>query len=205
MTLNRKPKFIKRRENILHMAELLLLEKNQDITLDELANQLNTVKGTIYRYFKSKNELYLELLILNETRIFDLAKKYNNDINKNIYEYMLYNMLNPNRTILLHIIEENLTNNESNFNTLFQQLYNIREKRIFEIKEIFSTHLKQSNSDISIRDYLSYIWSITYGACLLLNSTYYQKSIGSRSRLIELYIHQALTTPQTNQEKVKLP
>ena len=45
---------------------------------------------------------------------------------------------------------------------------------------------------MSIRDYLSYIWTVTYGACLLLNSTNYQKSIGSRERLIQLCINQTL-------------
>ena len=48
---------------------------------------------------------------------------------------------------------------------------------------------------MSIRDYLSYIWTVTYGASLLLNSTHYQKSIGSRERLIKLYVNQALMTP----------
>lgn len=198
MISNKELKFIKRKENILEMVEILLLEKNQDITLDELAKKLDIAKGTIYRYFKSKNQLYLELIILNEKRVFELAKKYNKNVIKNVSEYMLYNMLNSNRTILLHVIEENITSSERKLNELFKELYIIREQRILEIKEIFSVHLKQSNSDMSIRDYLSYIWSITYGGCLLLNSTYYQKSVGSRSRLIELYINQALTTPKNN-------
>lgn len=198
MISNKELKFIKRKENILEMVEILLLEKNQDITLDELAKKLDIAKGTIYRYFKSKNQLYLELIILNEKKVFELAKKYNKNVIKNVSEYMLYNMLNSNRTILLHVIEENITSSERKLNELFKELYIIREQRILEIKEIFSVHLKQSNSDMSIRDYLSYIWSITYGGCLLLNSTYYQKSVGSRSRLIELYINQALTTPKNN-------
>jgi hypothetical protein len=50
--------------------------------------------------------------------------------------------------------------------------------------------------DMSIRDYLSYIWSLTYGAALLLNSSYYQRSIGSREKLINLYVNQALSLPK---------
>ena len=64
-----------------------------------------------------------------------------------------------------------------------------------EIKDLFAGYLKASNSIMSIRDYLSYIWTVTYGASLLLNSTHYQKSIGSRERLIKLYVNQALMTP----------
>ena len=108
---------------------------------------------------------------------------------------MLYNMLNSNRTILLHVIEERLTNNERKLKELFEELYHVREQRILELKDLFGAHLKALNSTMSIRDYLSYIWTVTYGASLLLNSTYYQKSIGSRERLIKLYVNQALMTP----------
>ena len=110
-------------------------------------------------------------------------------------EYMLYHMQNSNRTILLHFIEERLTNNERGLKDLFEELYTIREERILTIKDMTSNYLKLLNSAMSIRDYLSYVWSVTYGASLLLNSTYYQKSIGSRERLIKLYINQALMTP----------
>ena len=51
------------------------------------------------------------------------------------------------------------------------------------------------NSYVKTHPKQSYVWTVTYGACLLLNSTHYQKSIGSRDRLIQLYINQVLMTP----------
>lgn len=191
----RQQNFLLRKEKILAMAETLLLDNNQDITLSELATELDIAKGTIYKHFKSKNQLYLELIILNEKRLLELSKKYNPDIKSYVSQYMLYNMLNSNRTILLHVIEERLTNNERKLKDLFEELYQIRESRILEIRDLFANHLKALNSSMSIRDYLSYIWTVTYGASLLLNSTHYQKSIGSRERLIKLYVNQALMTP----------
>lgn len=195
MTSVRQQNFLLRKEKILAMAETLLLDNNQDITLSELAAELDIAKGTIYKHFKSKNQLYLELIILNETRLLEISQKYKHDIQRYVSEYMLYNMLNSNRTILLHVIEERLTNNEKKLKTLFEKLYQIREQRIFEIKDTTFQYLKSLDSAMSIRDYLSYIWTVTYGASLLLNSTHYQKSIGSRERLIKLYINQALMTP----------
>ncbi|MBP8099396.1 MAG: TetR/AcrR family transcriptional regulator [Acinetobacter sp.] len=195
MSSVRQQNFLLRKEKILATAETLLLDNNQDITLSELASELDIAKGTIYKHFKSKNQLYLELVILNEQRLLEISKKYNHDIKIYVSQYMLYNMLNSNRTILLHIIEERLTNNEKKLKDLFEELYQIREQRILEIKELFSQHLKFLDSAMSIRDYLSYIWTVTYGASLLLNSTHYQKSIGSRERLIKLYVNQALMTP----------
>lgn len=195
MNSERQQNFLLRKEKILAMAEKLLLDNNQDITLEELASELDIAKGTIYKHFDSKNQLYLELIILNEKRLLDISHKFNMDINSYVSEYMLYNMLNSNRTILLHVIEERLTNNERKLNNLFDELYKIREARILSIKEITEKYLKENNSAMSIRDYQSYVWTVTYGACLLLNSTHYQKSIGSRERLIKLYINQVLMTP----------
>ena len=195
MTSVRQQNFLLRKEKILAMAETLLLDNNQDITLSELATELDIAKGTIYKHFKSKNQLYLELIILNETRLLEISQKHNNDIKTYVSEYMLYNMLNSNRTILLHVIEERLTNNERKLKELFEKLYQIREQRIIEIKDMTSDYLTSLDSAMSIRDYLSYVWTVTYGASLLLNSTHYQKSIGSRERLIKLYVNQALMTP----------
>src|SRR5690606_18975234 len=117
MTTVRQQNFLLRKEKILSMAESLLLDNNQDITLSEL----DIAKGTIYKHFKSKNQLYLELIILNEKRILEISKKHNNDIKNYVSQYMLYHMLNSNRTILLHVIEERLTNNEKNLKELFQE------------------------------------------------------------------------------------
>lgn len=195
MNSERQQNFLLRKEKILSMAEKLLLDNNQDITLGELASELDIAKGTIYKHFKSKNQLYLELIILNERRLLDISQKNQNNIKSYVSQYMLYNMLNSNRTILLHAIEERLTNNERRLKELFEELYQVREQRILSIKDMTGDYLKSLNSAMSIRDYLSYIWTVTYGASLLLNSTHYQKAIGSRERLIKLYINQALMIP----------
>ena len=150
----RQQNFILRKEKILEMAERLLLENNQDITLGELAHELDIAKGTIYKHFKSKNQLYLELIILNEKRLLDISIKYKNNIKTYVAQYMLYNMLNSNRTILLHVIEERLTNNERTLKSLFEELYTVREARIIEIKDSTDEYLKSVNSKMSIRDYL---------------------------------------------------
>ena len=58
MSSVRQQNFLLRKEKILAMAETLLLDNNQDITLSELAAELDIAKGTIYKHFKSKNGNY---------------------------------------------------------------------------------------------------------------------------------------------------
>lgn len=188
----RQQNFNQRKEKILAIAETLLLENNEDITLNDLAREIDVAKGTIYKHFSSKNQLYLEMIILNELRILDICKNHGGDFKTYVSDFMLYHLLNSQRTIIFHMIEERLTNTETGLKDLFQSLYKIREERILVLKDLTSAYLQQLNSNMSIRDYLSYIWTITYGASLLLNSTSYQKAIGCRERMIQLYIDQAL-------------
>lgn len=182
-----------KKNEILNTIEKLVLENNQEIAMHDLALAMDIAKGTIYKSFKSKNHLYIELLILNEKRLLELAKLYENDIQVNVTSYMLYHMQESNRTVLFHSIEERITSQESKLHKFFEELYDLREQRIKFLKNLVQAHLEAHKSNISIRDYLSYVWTITYGACLLLSSTYYQKSVGDRSNLMGFYIKQALT------------
>ena len=192
MTVTRHQKIFLLKQKILEVTEQLLLENNQDIIVGELAEELDIAKGTIYKYFKCKNQLYLELLILNETRLLEIAQKFKTDVQEGIRQFMLYHLMNSNRTVLLHNIEERITSQERGIKNKFEELYEVREKRIIEVKEITVEYLISRNCAISLRDYLSYVWTITHGACLLLSSTYYQKSIGERENLINFYIKQAI-------------
>ncbi len=54
MNLDRHTQFLMRKEKILSVAEKLLLENNQEITLDELVAELDIAKGTLYKHFRSK-------------------------------------------------------------------------------------------------------------------------------------------------------
>ena len=44
------------------------------MTLDELVAELDIAKGTLYKHFRSKNELLLELIIQNEKEILKFQK-----------------------------------------------------------------------------------------------------------------------------------
>lgn len=195
MKLQRQEIYKEREQQIVNVAESLLLE-NQNFTLDEIAKELDLAKGTLYKHFSSKNELLMHLIIENEKKVLEISKAYNHDIKEYIPRYMLYHLLDPKKTIILHQIEEHLTMTVSQASLAFDELYQVRQERILCIRDMVEQYLKVMNYDISIRDYSSYVWSLTFGASLLLNSSFYQRSIGSRKKLINLYINQALAFPQ---------
>lgn len=191
----RQVHYQQREQKIIQVAENLLLD-NQNFTLDEVARELDLAKGTLYKHFASKNELLMHLIIENERRILDISKHHSQQITEYIPHYMLYHLLQPKKIIILHQIEEQLTMTVSQTSLNFAELYAIRQQRILCIRDMVQHYLTQMQYDISIRDYSSYVWSLTFGACLLLNSSYYQRSIGSRKKLINLYINQALAFPK---------
>lgn len=58
-----RPKRVRRKKEIMHIAAQLFSEKGyHDVTMDEIAERVGVAKGTIYLYFKSKENLYLEIL-----------------------------------------------------------------------------------------------------------------------------------------------
>ena len=83
---------------------------------------------------------------------------------------------------------------ESKLKHLFEELYEIRQQRILAIKDITENYLKSLNYDMSIRDYLSYIWSLTW--CITAFKFYLLPTFDWFSpKLINLYINQALSLP----------
>ena len=53
----------RRRDEILRTATDLFSEKGyHELTMEEIAEEIGVSKGTIYNYFSSKENLYLEIL-----------------------------------------------------------------------------------------------------------------------------------------------
>lgn len=89
MNSTRHEKILLQKKIILEATERLLLENNQDIVIDALAKELDIAKGTIYKYFKSKNQLYLELIILNENRLLDISQNDKNDVKERVIRVLV--------------------------------------------------------------------------------------------------------------------
>ncbi len=65
-----------RKQIILEAAEKLFLSKGyEETTMDEIANEAEFSKGTVYKYFFSKDELYIAI----GSKAYDLIIKYTNE------------------------------------------------------------------------------------------------------------------------------
>ncbi len=193
--MSRQHQFKVREENILAMAEQLLLESGDgDITLDSLADQLDLAKGTLYKHFSSKDELYLRIIIRYEEQLFEISR-IEDCPSAGIARMIFQQLLNPQKAMLLNQIEERLAASVTGLNRLFGELYDIRRQRMKRLIDIVSAYLKDERSSMSTRDYLSSIWAMGQGGAGLLNSSFYQRYLGRRDTLRYALVMQMLDLP----------
>ena len=193
--MSRQHQFKAREENILAMAEQLLLESGDgDITLDSLADQLDLAKGTLYKHFSSKDELYLRIIIRYEEQLFEI-NRIDDCPSAGVARMIFQQLFNPQKAMLLNQIEERLAASVTGLNRLFGELYDIRRQRMKRLIDIISAYLKDEHSNLSTRDYLSSIWAIGQGGAGLLNSSFYQRYLGRRDTLRYAFVQQVLELP----------
>ena len=194
--MDRQAQFRAREALIFQVAEELLLENGEaGMTLDALAAELDLAKGTLYKHFQSKDELYMLLIIRNERMLLEMIQD-EKTFPEHLAFFMLHHLHHPERTVLFHHIEERLSTTGHGIQHLFGELYQIRKQRMRIIIRLTETYLAEIQSKMTVRDYLAGIWSVTHGAAAILNSSFYQRYLGSRDTLRVSFIDQALAMPK---------
>ncbi|MBI1447938.1 TetR/AcrR family transcriptional regulator [Acinetobacter sp. AC1-2] len=195
--MDRQAQFRAREVLIFQVAEQLLLENGEaGMTLDVLAAELDLAKGTLYKHFQSKDELYMLLIIRNEGMLLEMVQDTEKAFPEHLAFFMLHHLHHPERTVLFHQIEEKLSITAQGVHHLFNELYQVRKQRLRIIIRMTDHYLESIQSNMTTRDYLASIWSLTHGAAAILNSSFYQRYLGSRDTLRVAYIDQALALPK---------
>lgn len=203
--MDRQAQFRAREALIFQVAEQLLLENGEaGMTLDALAAELDLAKGTLYKHFQSKDELYMLLIIRNERMLLEMIQDSDKVFAEHLAFFMLHHLHHPERTVLFHQIEERLSTTGQGINHLFNELYQVRKSRLRVIIRMTETYLLEIVSGMSSRDYLASIWSITHGGAAILNSSFYQRYLGSRDTLRVALIDQALMLPKQSVPSVQV-
>nr|MBP8206561.1 TetR/AcrR family transcriptional regulator [Acinetobacter sp.] len=203
--MDRQAQFRAREALIFQVAEQLLLENGEaGMTLDALAAELDLAKGTLYKHFQSKDELYMLLIIRNERMLLEMIQDSDKVFAEHLAFFMLHHLHHPERTVLFHQIEERLSTTGQGINHLFNELYQVRKSRLRVIIRMTETYLLEIGSGMSSRDYLASIWSITHGGAAILNSSFYQRYLGSRDTLRVALIDQALMLPKQSVPSVQV-
>lgn len=151
--MDRQAQFRAREVLIFQVAEQLLLENGEaGMTLDVLAAELDLAKGTLYKHFQSKDELYMLLIIRNERMLLEMVQDTEKAFPEHLAFFMLHHLHHPERTVLFHQIEEKLSITAQGVHHLFHELYQVRKQRLRIIIRMTDHYLESIQSSMPTRD-----------------------------------------------------
>ena len=172
--------FRRREQEILDTALLLFLEQGEDsVTVEMIADEVGIGKGTIYKHFKSKAEIYLRLMLDYER---DLARLLNSegierDREALSRDYFAFRMSDPDRYRLFDRLEEKLVKSNQ-LPELLEELHQIRASNFNHLTGVIQERIDDGKLE-NVPAYFHYCaaWALVHGAMAMYHSPFWQEVI----------------------------
>jgi len=103
--------FRQREQAILDSAQALFMEQGEDkVTVEMIADKVGIGKGTIYKHFETKNEIYLLLMIRYEEELADLFRRIDISEDKQslVREYFTFRVQDADKYLLFDRLESKM-------------------------------------------------------------------------------------------------
>ena len=169
-------KFRQREQKILDAALELLIEHGEEkVTVEQIANHVDIGKGTIYKHFISKVEIYMRLLLDYERQLMDRLKDAVKDAEHGNYAaparaYFESRMSDPTKDRLFQRLEEKvIALNQAP--EMIAELHKMRHEIIDAMNKIFTKRIEDGYL-YNVPPYYYYYtyWALTQGAVELFHS-----------------------------------
>ena len=172
--------FRRREQEILDTALRLFLEQGEDsVTVEMIADEVGIGKGTIYKHFKSKAEIYLRLMLDYER---DLARLLNSegierDREALSRDYFAFRMSDPDRYRLFDRLEEKLVKSNQ-LPELLEELHQIRASNFNHLTGVIQERIDDGKLE-NVPAYFHYCaaWALGHGAMAMYHSPFWQEVI----------------------------
>ncbi|MEH6499261.1 MAG: TetR/AcrR family transcriptional regulator [Pseudoalteromonas distincta] len=172
--------FRRREQEILDTALRLFLEQGEDsVTVEMIADEVGIGKGTIYKHFKSKAEIYLRLMLDYER---DLARLLNSegierDREALSRDYFAFRMSDPDRYRLFDRLEEKLVKSNQ-LPELLEELHQIRASNFNHLTGVIQERIDDGKLE-NVPAYFHYCaaWALVHGAMAMYHSPFWQEVI----------------------------
>ncbi len=184
-------KFRQREQSILDATLSLLLEHGEDnVTVETIADKVDIGKGTVYKHFTSKSELYTRLLYDYELALKEQMEaaietaKTGDDYAAPAKAYFFNRISDPHKARLFQRLEEKLSA-DPNEKIRLEELGVLR-KSVFDKLNIFFESRIQAGELDDVPPYYYYLsyWALTQGAVELFHSTSFNKPIQNMPELM---------------------
>jgi len=184
---NRKVREFKRREEILETALVLFRSHGEDkVTVEMIADNVGIGKGTIYKHFKSKSDIYICLLISYEHQLAGLlATKDFSDPESIWRSYFEFRMNDPEQALLFDRLEDRLVKGEE-YEGEIAEVHQIRNQNMQVLASLVEKRIASGKLEqVPAYYHLSASWALVHGALALHNSGFFKEFIQDREAFFE--------------------
>ena len=169
--------FRRREQEILDTALQLFLSEGEDsVTVEMIAEAVGIGKGTIYKHFNSKAEIYLRLMLDYERDLAELFQSDNvaRDREALSHAYFEFRMSDPQRYRLFDRLEEKVVKTRQ-VPELVEQLHSIRTSNFQRLTSLIEGRIDEGKLE-DVPPYFHYCaaWALVHGAVALYHSPFWR-------------------------------
>ncbi len=177
--------FRNREDLILQQAlQLFLAHGEEKVTVEMIADAVNIGKGTIYKHFETKDEIYLRLMITYEEELAEVFQRLDESDSKDrarlAKEYFSFRMRDPEKYALFDRLEHLLTQKPS-CKGMVEKLYQIRSANLDKLAASVQGKIDDGTLEpVPPQYHILAAWALVHGAVALNDSKFYQSLISDK-------------------------
>jgi AcrR family transcriptional regulator len=172
--------FRQREQAILDCAQQLFIEMGEErVTVEMIADKVGIGKGTIYKHFETKSEIYLLLMIRYEEELAEMFRRIDTSTDKEalVREYFRFRVQDPDKYLLFDRLESKLVADKA-VPALLEKLHAIRASNLEKLSSIVRERIDAGVlADVPPEFHIGMAWALAHGASALMKSDFYLKFI----------------------------
>jgi AcrR family transcriptional regulator len=188
----RAQEFRQREREILDAALELFLEQGEDrVTVEMIADKVGIGKGTIYKHFETKNEIYLLLMIRYEEALAERFERIreSDDKERLARDYFHFRIMDPKRYQLFDRLENKVIKDHA-VPELVEKLHRIRAANFDHLTRIVRSRIDEGTlEDVPEIYHICTAWALAHGAVALMESPFYQKLINDKDDFLDFLVN----------------
>lgn len=197
--------FKQREEEVLNAALALFLEMGEDrVTVEMIAEKVGIGKGTIYKHFETKDEIYLLLMIRYEeemAQMFQRIEDAPDDKAQLARDFFLFRIKDPKRYMLFDRLEQKLVASKA-VPELLDRLHRIRASNTEKLYNIISRRIKEGIlEDVPPYYHVCTAWALAHGAVALMQSEFYNKIVEDKEGFLDYLVNTGIRMGNRGQYK----
>ncbi len=197
--------FRQRGEEVLQAALDLFLEHGEDkVTVEMIAEKVGIGKGTIYKHFETKDEIYLLLMIRYEE---EMAQMFQRIVDSPEHkeqlarEFFLFRIKDPKRYMLFDRLEQKLVADKS-LPELLERLHKVRASNAEKLSSIVTSRIREGVlADVPPYFHVCAAWALAHGAVALMQSEFYNKVIEDKDGFLDYLLSTGIRMGNAGQYK----